>query len=364
MRSCIIAVVLPTAVAITTLYTRRPLPPRACIYSQNEGDNVPAQPRWRALAMPVPLAPFQMPVELVAASPPLTRDAIRHEMLIGARAMVAVHSTLLLASIVARFVIGMILFFAPEAQVTRATAIWNGFCGVATFNPFLQAESFAKVGQFACLGVASWPRVGQVLYQGASSTVIGPVYEELAYRGGAQWLALRAVQAASPAHANASSAVLFSRMTGASFFALAHAERCADTLDLAFSPQKVAGTFMSSLLIESRVAHARRSVWAAAGAHMAYNALIFTPTARWVVGTSLTALFTTRQTVYHALQAGARRADVFGGVLVSQLLVLLISTQFFLRVHRWLCARVLAFIDRTLELEEVTHRTHTDSSGV
>ena len=104
---------------------------------------------------------------------------------------------------------------------------------------------------------------------------------------------------------------------------------------------------MSSLLIESRLAHKRKSVWSAVGAHVAYNTIIFSPTTRVVVATPALALMSARKVVVDALGAGARRADVLGSVLVSQFLVLSL-TLLVLRTHQWLCARVVGTIDGAL----------------
>ena len=280
--------------------------------------------------------------------------------------MLGFHSTLLLYSVLARFAGGMLLLFLPDAQAARAMALWNGLCGAVSFktdlsnlqsailpglsrNPFLLAESIAKVTEQRLLGVASWPMAGQILHQGMFATVSGPFYEELAYRGGAQWLAHRAACAASAV--TAASAGTFSRVIGASFFGLGHAFACSDPIELALAPQKVVGTFMSSLLIESRLAHKRKSVWPAVGAHMAFNVISYSPTTRWVIAVPLTSLLVSRRVVVEALGAGARRADLFGGVLIKQLLVLGVTLQLCLRLHRWLCARVVGAIDGALDLE-------------
>ena len=69
-----------------------------------------------------------------------------------------------------------------------------------------------------------------------------------------------------------------SRSYGAALFGLAHLGQATTAEGLAVSAQKCVGTAASSLLIESRLAHSRRNVWAACGAHIAFNALVYFPT--------------------------------------------------------------------------------------
>ena len=122
------------------------------------------------------------------------------------------------------------------------------------------------------------PFISQMLHMSLNHIITAPFLEELAYRGIAQGTAFYALT--SIGMTRHGSAALISRIVGAAFFGLAHCVSVNDGRGLAICLQKGIGTFMSSLLIESRLAHRRRTVWAAAGAHMAYNLVfsVFVPT--------------------------------------------------------------------------------------
>ena len=68
-----------------------------------------------------------------------------------------------------------------------------------------------------------------------------------------------------------------SRLESAGYFGRSHLFNARTPFQFASSLQKAAGTMVSSLLVESRLAHVRRNVWAPIGAHIMFNSLSQVP---------------------------------------------------------------------------------------
>ena len=325
------------------------------------------------LFMPPPIAP--RPLNVTRAQV-LSPRFVAEEMVLGARTMVAFHPTLMLCSSVAR------PLWAMAAQCLPAQVATPAFLIAA--SPFHALEHFFKraVNDGFIMRLVE-PHVSTPLI---IHVFVGPVAEELAYRGTAQWLirfffaiqiriarffgrrgrftsgvyvayrlctlsqvlvfgcrssrirataflggfaappsppvvvgaaavllvlvpfafslasavaalcvAAAAARRARPGDGNVGDRAavkhlcdvetsasfvggILSRSYGAAFFGLAHLGQATTAEGLAVSAQKCVGTAASSLLIESRLAHSRRNVWAACGAHIAFNALAHCPT--------------------------------------------------------------------------------------
>jgi hypothetical protein len=224
--------------------------------------------------------------------------------------------------------------------------VWSRLFSVGA-NPFLTAETLAKHAQQGLLQVGRWPDALKPLSTMLTRSGTSPVYEELAYRGGAQWLAVTLARCAAPNRSN--STALASRIVGAAFFGSAHAMTYNDDpLNLPLRLQKTAGTFLSSLLIESRLAHVRRNVWAACGAHMAYNAIAELPTVAALFQVSLALFYNSDAVARSSLGDGARWWLVGGSVALAQCLVLLPTVLIVWRAHCWVLRRLLVALDEAL----------------
>ena len=238
-------------------------------------------------------------IEALDERPALFRAAsIRREILLGARTMLAYHQVLMLASFVARFAFSVLCHITPQAALARVIAAYNAHIG-AIMSPIHAIEYAGKTWAFLLMGIVSGRLTTEALQplleahpltlahalhnsdlarDSLNHMITAPFLEEVAYRGIAQGAAFYALT--SIGMTRHGSAALISRIIGAAFFGLAHCVSVNGGRDLAICLQKGIGTFTSSLLIESRLAHRRRSVWAAAGAHMAYNlaSSVFVPT--------------------------------------------------------------------------------------
>ena len=224
-------------------------------------------------------------------------QAISREMLIGARTMLAYYHVLMAFSFAGRVAFRFLLKIMPQTRMDAYVARWNMMIGPMSVFQRLDVLIKAAVffGHELMLGRLSWKAVQKLTVDDRNILLndwlardsfgqicIGPIAEELAYRGCAQGLIYSALSSdLSMAMGAASIRSVFSRAVGAAYFGMAHASPVDSASAFSASVQKVIGTFASSLLIESRLAQRRRSVWAAAGAHMCFNFLVCTSCAAY-----------------------------------------------------------------------------------
>ena len=211
------------------------------------------------------------PIQPLARPLPLYKPRfISQEFLRGAKAMADVQHLLFLGSAAARGTAALI--------VATGSNVFDGLPsrGAGYSSIVHRGEQETKGYLLKLLGQLRMPPPLQLQLE---AWFVGPLIEEIFYRGIAQYLAMQYIlrlceptrrRKKSPRPSSARAAALGSRIVGSGLFGLAHIPVGVSSQ---FAIQKACGTFCSSLLIESRLANNRRNVWAAVGAHAAYNAI-------------------------------------------------------------------------------------------
>lgn len=219
------------------------------------------------------------------------RRFVLREIIGGAEVMLQFHRQLVVWYIISNICVGNLAFaFAPVFSVSNWNVCWAklvhsklmfALCTHLRLKTYYtSAFHLLSQGIFMALSrTSAWvlqllvPNKSFMLQQFLGNVLLGPIAEEFSFRGVGQFVTCRMFGALRLPRAD-----LLSRLMMAYYFAIMHLKIVPESQGLHvafFRIKNCMNIFMSTVLMESRLAENRRCVWAAIGGHVAWNLMCY-----------------------------------------------------------------------------------------